>query len=118
MSDELLCEWFGLPANGWPPDHYRLLGLKPGENDLEVIEGRIQDRLDEVRRYQVMHPALATEAMNRLAQAFCCLTDRAQKRAYDENVLGLKPKSSPPPLPPMPYSPPRPTLPTWPHVWL
>jgi hypothetical protein len=37
----------------------------------------------------MMHPEPATEAMNRLAQAFVCLTEPAAKRLYDTTVLGL-----------------------------
>ena len=64
MDRELLCSWFGLPAEAWPPDYYRLLGLPPGEA-AALIEQRVhQSRRG--RRYQVMHPEPATEAMNRL----------------------------------------------------
>ncbi|HVS37091.1 MAG TPA: hypothetical protein VMS17_16135 [Gemmataceae bacterium] len=88
MNHELICEWLGLPAGTWPPDHYRLLGLEPGESDLERIEQRIHERLDAVRHYQMKHPEQATEAMNRLAQAYVCLTEPASKRAYDAVLFG------------------------------
>ena len=87
MSHELICEWLGLPAGAWPPDHYRLLGLEPGESDAELIEQRVHQRLDSVRHYQMTHPEQATEAMNRLAQAYVCLTDPAGKRSYDAALL-------------------------------
>jgi hypothetical protein len=95
MDHDLICSWFGLPRGDWPPDHYRLLGLDPGEGDAELIEQRVHQRLDEVRRYQMMHPEPATEAMNRLAQAFVCLMEPATKRAYDTEVLGLTPPPAP-----------------------
>ena len=88
MSHELICEWLGLPAGSWPPDHYRLLGLEPGESDPELIEQRVHQRLDSVRHYQMAHPELATEAMNRLAQAYVCLTDSSSKQPYDAALLG------------------------------
>src|ERR1700676_713642 len=97
MSHEIICAWLGLPADGWPPDHYRLLGLEPGEPDVSLIEQRVHQRLDSIRRYQMMHPEQATEAMNRLAQAFVCLTEPCAKRCYDTNVLGLKVPESPAP---------------------
>jgi len=87
MSRDLLTNWFGLTTDDWPPDHYRLLGLAPGESDLALIEKRVHERLDEVRRYQVAYPEPATEAMNRLAQAFVCLSDPQKKKAYDEALL-------------------------------
>ena len=88
MSHELICEWLGLSAGSWPPDHYRLLGLEPGESDAELIERRVHERLDAVRRCQMAHPEQATEAMNRLAQAYVCLTEPASKNAYDAQLLG------------------------------
>jgi len=88
MSHELICTWLGLPAGEWPPDHYRLLGLSPGETNVELIEQRAHQRLDSLRRYQMMHPEPATEAMNRLAQALICLTEPAAKKKYDEALFG------------------------------
>src|SRR5437016_4394986 len=84
MTHELICTWLDLPTGNWPPDHYTLLGLPPGEADLARIEQQVHARMERVRRYQLTHPEAATEAMNRLAQALVCLTDPAAKRAYDE----------------------------------
>ncbi len=88
MDHDLICSWLGLPPGTWPPDHYRLLGLQPGEDNAEVIERHVHERLDTVRCYQITHPELATEAMNRLAQAFVCLTEPSSKKIYDAQ-LGL-----------------------------
>jgi hypothetical protein len=88
MNHDLICAWLDLPDGDWPPDHYSLLGLKPGEADIGRIEEQVHARLERVRRYQLTHPDLVTEAMNRLAQAFVCLTDSAAKRAYDMQLLG------------------------------
>jgi hypothetical protein len=83
MSHEVICTWLGLPADPWPPDHYTLLGLEPGQADPERIERQVHERLDRVRCYQLTHPEQVTEAMNRLAQAFVCLTDPVARKAYD-----------------------------------
>jgi hypothetical protein len=88
MNQDLICAWLGLPAGVWPPDHYTLLGLKPGETDPNLIEESVHQRLDTVRRYQMTHPEPATEAMNRIAQAFVCLSEPASKRVYDVALLG------------------------------
>src|SRR5947209_11463179 len=88
MGHELICGWLGLKPDEWPPDHYRLLGLSPGESDASLIEERVHQRLDTVRCYQMLHPEQATEAMNRLAQAFVCLTEPTAKRLYDASLLG------------------------------
>ena len=95
MSHELICTWLGLAPGEWPPDHYRLLGLKPGESDPQLIEQHVHQRLDALRCYQVRHPEQATEALNRLAQAFVCLTEPAAKERYDADLLG---RPAPPPI--------------------
>jgi hypothetical protein len=100
MHHELICTWLDLDPGEWPPDHYRLLGLRPGEDNLELIEQHVHQRLDTVRRYQMMHPEPATEAMNRLAQAFVCLTDPGSKKLYDAELLGTgAPVAAPAPSP-------------------
>ena len=97
----MICGWLGLSPDAWPPDHYRLLGLEPGENDVALIEQRVHQRLDLVRPYQMMHAEQATKAMNMLAQAFICLTEPAAKKAYDQSLLGDRRPADPPPLPPV-----------------
>src|SRR5262245_2732866 len=83
MSRELISHWLGLAPGDWPPDHYLLLGLEPEEADSDRIEQHVHQRLEAVRRYQLLHPEAVTEAMNRLCQAYVCLTDPAARRAYD-----------------------------------
>jgi hypothetical protein len=96
MSLEWICSCLQLPAGSWPPDHYTLLGLKLGEADSRRIEQRVQERMEKLRPYQLTHTEQATEAMNRLAQAFVCLTDPAAKRAYDASLASGKLRRSPP----------------------
>jgi hypothetical protein len=99
MSYEIIEGWLKLPAGSWPPDHYTLLGLPPGEKEVAHIEHQVQERLDIVRRHQLVHPEQATEAMNHLARAFMCLTDAAAKKAYDANLFGQSPAAVPEPVP-------------------
>jgi hypothetical protein len=94
MAHDRICVWLALPSHDWPPDHYCLLGLRPGEADPARIEHRVHQRLETVRRYQLQDPDQATEAMNQIAQAFVCLTDPAAKKAYDAKLFG---KESAPP---------------------
>ena len=107
MENDKIRAWLGLPAGNWPPDHYALLGLSPGEVDAARIEQHVHDRLAKLRCYQLSHPEQATEAMNRLAQAFMCLTDPKAKQAYDRTVCatGTKPHAVKPDQPtPLPRS--------------
>jgi hypothetical protein len=85
MNCDRIAAWLELPAADWPPDHYALLGLAPGESDVARVERSVNERMDKVRCYQLSFPDEATEAMNRLAQAWCCLSDPVAKRAYDAN---------------------------------
>src|SRR5207249_1460504 len=70
------------------------------EADCARIEQQVHERLARMRCYQCSHPGPATEAMNRLAQAFICLTDPEAKRAYDAKCfphLVARPASPPAP---------------------
>jgi hypothetical protein len=82
MDHNLLCSWLGLPAGCWPPNHYALLGIEPGVSDVTLIEAKVHERMGILRRYQLTNPELATEAMNRLAQAMICLTEKESRTAY------------------------------------
>src|SRR5256885_4677556 len=104
MDHELICTWLGLEPDEWPPDHYRLLGLTLGEEDVSLIEQHVHQRLDTVRCYQMLHPEQATEAMNRLAQAFVCLSEPASKKQYDAGLPGVAVAARPAPPPAMPIS--------------
>jgi len=89
--DQQICDWLGLPTAIWPPDHYVLLGINPGESDPRLIEERVQERMRRVRPFQLNYPDQVTEAMNRLAQAFSCLTDPVVRKAYDEFLQASAP---------------------------
>jgi hypothetical protein len=89
MKHEVICGWLGLKPEDWPPNHYTLLGLEPGDEDTARIEQRVHERMARLRCYQVCNPEQATEAMNRLAQAFLCLTDPKTKKNYDAGLLSV-----------------------------
>jgi hypothetical protein len=76
MNRDMICTWLGLADKRWPPDHYALLGLTPGECDGPRIETRVQERMAKLRCYQLSHPDEATEGMNRVAQAFIALVEK------------------------------------------
>lgn len=86
MSHPLIFSCLQLSSDHWPPDHYTLLGLEPGEVEAGRIEQCVQERMEKLRRYQLTHAEHVTEAMNRLAQAFVCLTDPVAKKAYDAKL--------------------------------
>jgi hypothetical protein len=90
MNRDMICTWLGLADKRWPPDPYALLGLVPSECDGSKVELRVQERMAKLRCYQLSHPEEATEAMNRLAQAFICLVERhgASARAAQPAAAG------------------------------
>ncbi|MBX9681306.1 MAG: hypothetical protein K2X38_21320 [Gemmataceae bacterium] len=97
MKSELLQKWLGIPKESWPPDHYTLLGLSRGEADASHIERQVQDRMAALRCYQLSHPEEATEGMNRVAQAFVCLTQSGSRTAYDATLPAVPSTPAPPP---------------------
>ena len=95
MDSKIICKWLGIEA--WPPDHYALLGLKPGEGDVARLERQVQDRMAKLRCYQLAHPEEATEGMNRVAQAFIWVSESTFQ---DERFpVGSKKNKPNPPLP-------------------
>ncbi len=86
MDFNLLRSWLSLPSGSWPPDHYTLLGLAPGQYDAARIESLVLERMDRLRGHQLLHPEVVTEGMNRLAQALITLTDPQGKAAYDREL--------------------------------
>lgn len=92
---EQICQALGLDARFWPPDHYTLLGLKPGESDSQIIEQRVHERMRQLRPYQLSYPDQTTEAMNRLAQAYGCLMDPVARKTYDDSLLLPPPQPFP-----------------------
>jgi hypothetical protein len=99
MHLDKLRGWLTLPDGPWPPDHYTLIGLNPGQGTPEEIEARVLERLELLRRYQLPHPDEATEGMNLLARALDTLTDPQARKAYDRS-LGLRRVTVVEPAPP------------------
>lgn len=92
MSHPLICSALGVAPDQWPPDHYTLLGISPGPVEPSEVEECVLERMEQLRRYQLVHPEAVTDAMNRLAQALVCLSDPSAKAEYDAE-LGRTEKS-------------------------
>jgi hypothetical protein len=86
MIHEKLRGWLKLADGPWPPDYYALIGLQLGAGTPDEIEGRVLERLELLRRYQLPHPDEATEGMNLLARALDTLTDPDGRKAYDRSI--------------------------------
>jgi len=84
--------WLGIPPNQQPPNHYRLLGLDPLENDPDVIESAADRQMAHLRTFQIgPYAHLSQKLLNEVAAAKVCLLNPEKKAAYDK-FLGGKPK--------------------------
>ncbi|NQT16357.1 MAG: toll/interleukin-1 receptor domain-containing protein, partial [Planctomycetes bacterium] len=78
-------EWLGIPPEEQPPNHYRLLGLKPFEDLTSVIRAAVEMRFDHVRKYTLSGPLAehAYRTLDEVSAASACLLDLKKKAAYD-----------------------------------
>ena len=84
-------KWLGIPPGQRPPTHYQLLGIAPGERDLEVIEEAALGRTAHLRTYQSgPHAQECTKLLNEIAQAKLVLRDPAQRKEYDSELAKEK----------------------------
>jgi len=80
-------KWLGIPRDEQPPHHYRLLGLRVLEEDLEVISHAADRQMLHVRGFQSgPHSQESQKLLNELAAARVCLLDPAKKASYDEQL--------------------------------
>lgn len=80
-------KWLGIPQWEQPPNHYRLLGITPFENDPDVIDTAADRQMSHIRNYQAgQHSALSQKILNELSTARVCLLDPQKKKAYDDRL--------------------------------
>jgi serine/threonine protein kinase len=79
--------WLSIPPDEQPPHHYRLLGLKPFESDLQVIESAADRQMTHVRTFQSgKHSKSSQKLLNEISTAKLCLLKDPKKQAYDEKL--------------------------------
>ena len=77
-------QWLGIRDPRCPPDHYRLLGVAPFEDDPEVLQNAADRQMAHVRTFQTgRHSAESQQLLNELAGAKLCLLDPEKKASYD-----------------------------------
>lgn len=80
-------KWLGIPEDLRPPTYYQLLGISPGEKDLDVIEAAVLRQSAFVRNFQTgSHAEDATRILNEIAAARLCLVDKAKRAKYDAEL--------------------------------
>ena len=66
--------WLGIPPEDQPPHHYRLLGVKAFEANVDALESAADQRMVHVRSFQGgKHAAESQKLLNELAAARLCL---------------------------------------------
>ena len=79
--------WLGIPPEEQPPDYYRLLGVQPFEEDLDVIAAAADRRVGSLHASQTgKHAELAHRLLGEVAEAKACLANPTRKAAYDKGL--------------------------------
>ncbi len=79
--------WLSIAPDEQPPHHYRLLGLKPFESDLRVIESAADRQMAHVRTFQSGKYSKASQKLlNEISSAKLFLLNESKKRAYDDKL--------------------------------
>lgn len=79
--------WLGIPPEEQPPNHYHLLGIRPFENNPDVIENAADRQMAHLRNRQIgKHSELSQQLLNDVATAKICLLTPARKTAYDRQL--------------------------------
>jgi len=79
--------WLAIPPEDQPPTLYRLLGLRPFEDNPEVIENVASQRTAYLRTLQAgSHAQESQRLFNEVAAARACLLNRGRKGLYDAKL--------------------------------
>lgn len=96
-------EWLGIRDAARPPNHYRLLGLEPFEEDRNVIANSADRQMAYLRTFQLgEHAKESQRILAEIAAAKVCLLNPQRKTAYDDKLRaagvrrsGAKPAARP-----------------------
>ena len=87
MSFDPYHRWLGIPPGEQPPNHYRLLGIAPLEDNPDVIESAADRQMGHLRNHQSgKHSALSQKLLNEVAAAKVCLLNPGKKAEYDSRL--------------------------------
>jgi len=79
--------WLSISPEEQPPNHYRLLGIKPFETDADVIDGAADRQMAHLRTFQTgKRSEQAARVLNEVASARVCLLNPTKKAAYDAKL--------------------------------
>lgn len=93
--------WLGIAPEEQPPNHYRLLGIRLFEDNLDVISHAADRQMAHLRTFQTgAHAAESQRLLNEVATARVCLLNAGKKAEYDANLRAKLPAPATPPAPP------------------
>ena len=79
--------WLDIPPHERPATYYRLLGLRPLENDPQTIAASAQRVIAHVSQFQQSeHGQLCAQLLAELTAARDCLLNPVRKQAYDSGI--------------------------------
>ena len=79
--------WLAIPPEEQPPDHYRLLGLRPFEENPEVIQNAADRQMAHLRNFQAgVHAESSQRLLNEISRARVCLLNPHRKTSYDQHL--------------------------------
>ena len=83
-------KWLGIPPEEQPPHHYRLLAIKPLEEDPDVIVAAADARMAFLRTLQTGKRSIFSERLlGEVARARATLLDPEKKEAYDRELQNV-----------------------------
>ena len=81
-------QWLGIPPEEQPANHYRLLGIKWFEDNVDVISAAVDRQMLHLRTYQIgNYSDYSQRLMNEVVSAKLCLLDPKRKATYDQKLL-------------------------------
>ncbi len=79
--------WLGIPPEEQPPSHYRLLGVRLFEQNIEVIRNAADRQRSHVKRLGInQFEKLGQDLLNEIEAAKICLLRPEKRQIYDEKL--------------------------------
>jgi formylglycine-generating enzyme required for sulfatase activity len=88
-------KWLGIAPDEQPPHYYRLLAIRPFEEDLDVIENAADQRMVHLRSFGTSrYVDISQRLLNEVAAAKVCLLNPQKKADYDAKLHALLDRQS------------------------
>ena len=92
-------EWFGIPLDDQPPNHYRILGLELFEDSQSKIEDAVAAQVEFLQALSLgEHVVHAQQILSEVAKARLCLVSPERKQEYDNQLRNPVTSAKPIPL--------------------